>query len=143
MGDKGFPYPGLELDMKLKRINPPRKFEVGFDNKFYMKDCAHIDLDPDEQVTFITQSGSEYDVARKSWGFYATPSLNGRLQKFKLRAVLVKNRMNQFFVMLVEQGEEPDFQAYVDNEPLSIVCWLDNTTDLERLERKMNEDPHG
>jgi len=126
--------------MKITTIDPPRTFEVGFDRKLYMKDCAHIELAPDEQVTLLTESGNEYDVARKTWGFYATPSLNGRLQRFDLRAVLVKNRLSQFFVMLVVRGKEADFQAYVDEEPLQIVCWMDDTVRLEHLERKLKED---
>jgi hypothetical protein len=128
--------------MKLKIIDPPREFEVGFDRKLIMKDCAQIELLPDEQVTLLTESGNEYDLARKSWGFYATPSLNGRLQRFKLRAVLVKNRINQFYVMLVEQGKEADFQAYVDGEPLHIVCWMDTKENLQHLEQRLKEDMH-
>ena len=127
--------------MKLKVIDPPREFEVGFDRKLIMKDCGQIELSPDEQVTFHTELGGEYDVARKSWGFYATPSLNGRLQRYHLRAVLVKNRLSQFYVMLVEQGKEADFEAYVDVEPLQIVCWMDDTVKLEHLEHKLKEDP--
>lgn len=125
--------------MKITPIDPPRAFEVGFDRKLLMKDCAHIELSPDEQVTLLTESGNEYDVARKSWGFYATPSLNGRLQRFNLRAVLVKNRLRQFFVMLVERGREADFQAYADAEPLQIVCWMDETAKLEHLENRLKE----
>jgi hypothetical protein len=123
--------------MKLNRNDPPREFEVGFDHKFIMKDCAKIELSPDEQVTMLTESGNEYDVARKSWGFYATPSLNGRLQRFNLRAVLVKNRNDQFFLMLVEKGKEQDFQDYVVGEPLQIVCWMDTTENLLNLETKL------
>ena len=54
-------------------------------------DCGRIALAPDEQVTFTTEAGGEYDVTRKSWGFYATPSINGRLKTFGLRAALVRN----------------------------------------------------
>ena len=90
--------------MKFFRNDPPRIYEAGFDVKVLISDCGKIELEPDEQVTFITPSGGEYDVARKSWGFYATPSLNGRLQGFGLKAVLVKNRINRYFIFLVEKG---------------------------------------
>jgi hypothetical protein len=99
-------------------------------------------LSPDEQVTFLTESANEYDLARKSWGFYATPSLNGRLKKFNLRAVLVKNRLNQFFIMLVEQGKEADFHAYVEGEPLQIIYWMDTTEKLQYLEDRLKGDIH-
>jgi hypothetical protein len=73
-------------------------------------------------------------VARKVWGFYATPSLNGRLQRFGLRGVLVKNRLNQYFVLLVERGHETAFGRYVADERLTVVSWLDENEVLERLE---------
>lgn len=125
--------------MKLTPINPPRTFEVGFGKIIQLKDCAHIELEADEQVTFKTPAGAEYDVARKNWGFYATPSLNGRLERFNLRGVLVKNRINQFFVMLVERGREPEFEEYLGIESLIVVCWMDDTSRLEHLERKLKE----
>jgi len=123
--------------MKIKLNEPPRVFEVGFGETIRIKDCAHLELEPDEQVTFTTPAGGEYDVARKSWGFYATPSLNARLAQFGLRAVLIKNRLNRYFVMLVETGQEDLFQRYLDIEGLDIVVWLDTTAALEELERKL------
>ncbi len=125
--------------MKLTPIKPPRTFSVGFGKIIQLKDCAHIELEADEQVTFTTESGAEYDVARKNWGFYATPSLNGRLERFNLRGVLVKNRINQFFVMLVERGHEPEFEEYLRVESLNVICWMDETSKLEHLERKLKE----
>lgn len=120
--------------MKIKQVDPPREFEVGFDTKGIIKDCAHIALEADEQITLTTARGAEYDVTRKSWGFYATPSVNGRLARFGLRAVLVKNRLARYFVLLVERGCEGDFNEYVASEPLQIVCWLDSSEALAALE---------
>ena len=74
--------------MRLDRKDPPRTFVVGDNIK--ISDCGMIALRPDEQVTFVTEAGAEYDVVRKDWGFYATPSLNGRLLQFGLRAVLIQ-----------------------------------------------------
>lgn len=125
--------------MKFNAVVPPRTFEVGLGKIIQLKDCAHIELEPDEQVTFITESGAEYDVARKSWGFYATPSLNGRLQKFGLRGVLIKNRIDQYFIMLVENGQESDFEQYLADESLRVVCWLDDASALENLERRLSD----
>lgn len=125
--------------MKFTPISPPRVFEVGLGKIIQLKDCAHVELEPDEQLTFRTESGAEYDVARKEWGFYATPSLNGRLQRFGLRGVLVKNRLNQYFVMLVEGGYELAFEQYLEIESLKIVCWLDDNAVLEHLEQKLKD----
>jgi hypothetical protein len=127
----------LELELNYTVVEPPRVFEVGRGEPIKLKDCAHIRLEADEQVTFETATGAEYDVTRKVWGFYATPSLNGRLERFALRAVLIKNRMGQFFVLLVERGHEPEFERYLDREELTVVTWLDSTEALSRLEQKL------
>ncbi len=123
--------------MRFEPLQPPREFQVGFDKKGVIRDCGTMRLAPDEQITFKTDDGKEYDVTRKEWGFYAAPSLNGRLADFKLRAVLVKNRIGRFFVLLVECGKEEAFNRYVESEPLSIVAWLDTTENLKRLEAQI------
>jgi hypothetical protein len=112
---------------------PPRRFEVGFGETLEMSDCGRVELEPDEQVTFTTPAGAEYDVARKSWGFYATPSLNARLSGFGLRGVIVRNRIDRYFVLLVERGYEGEFEAYRAIEELDIVAWLDDDEALGRL----------
>jgi hypothetical protein len=120
--------------MKFEPKTPPREFEVGYDVKGIIRDCGAIQLSADEQVTFLTENGGEYDLTRKEWGFYATPSLNGRLAGFDLRAVLVKNRVERYFVLLVERGKEEAFDRYVHQEPLQIVTWLDSLEVLQALE---------
>src|SRR5262245_2324493 len=113
--------------MKFEPRVPPRSFTVGNTVKFEMHDCGNLRLAPDEQVTLITESGAEFDVARKDWGFYATPSLNARMVQFGLRGVLVKNRgTGRFFVLVVERGREPAFDAYCGQENLGVVAWLDS-----------------
>ncbi len=124
--------------MKFDPKQPPRIFKVGNSIQFDMKDCGNIALDPDEQLTFVTESGGEYDIARKDWGFYATPSLNGRLEQFGLRAVLIRNRgTGRYFLLLVESGKEALFDAYCDQENLAIVAWLDSTAACESLREKL------
>ena len=120
--------------MKIDLKNPPRSYEVGRTVKLQMKDCGTVRLEPDEQLTFTTEAGAEYDLARKDWGFYATPSLNGRLQQFGLRAVLVKNMIGRFFVLLVESGKESVFDQYVAVEELRVIAWLDNAENLALVE---------
>jgi hypothetical protein len=121
--------------MKIHSHEPPREFEVGHATKAVIRDCARIALEPDEQITLTTASGAEYDVARKAWGFYATPSINGRLANFGLRTVLVKNPAGRFYVLLVEQGCEAQFDSYAAHEQFVICGWLDDPRVLERFER--------
>lgn len=127
--------------MKFEPKTPPREFEVGYDVKGIIRDCGSMRLAPDEQVTFLTEEGGEYDLTRKEWGFYATPSLNGRLAGFNLRAVLVKNRVDRFFVLLVERGKEEAFDRYVRSEPLKIITWLDTQDALQTLEAALERRP--
>lgn len=114
--------------MKFTPIDPPRKFCVGGGGAITLKDCGRLELQPDEQVTFVTETGAEYDVTRKTWGFYATPSMNGRLVRFGLRAVLVKSSDGKLFVMLVERGKEPEFERYLAREGQIVVQWFDTGT---------------
>ena len=85
MGYTQISHSNLEMEvMKFTPKNPPREFEVGFDKKGIIRDCGVLVLAADEQVTLTTEQGGEYDVTRKSWGFYATPSTNGRLSGCEL-----------------------------------------------------------
>ena len=120
--------------MKLKMMEPPRIFTVGKENNIHIRHCADISLEANEQVTLVTPSGTEYDVVRKSWGYYATPSLNGRLRDFCLRAVLVRNKSGRLYLLLVEEGSEAEFQAYLANEQQAIVCWLDSDEEVQKLQ---------
>jgi hypothetical protein len=127
--------------MQFEPRDPPRRFLVGNATPFEMKDCGSIRLGNDEQVTFVTGNGAEYDVARKDWGFYATPSLNGRLEQFGLRGVLVRNRVTgRYFVLLVEHSKENSFERYLARENLRIVHWLDSSAACEALDRRVSED---
>ena len=111
--------------MQFKKQNPSRNFKVGLNQSITIKDCGSIRLENDEQVTFLTSKSAEYDVARKSWGFYATPSINGRLKDFGLRTALVKNKFDKYYIMIVEKGFEEDFFQYLKEESNEIVTWLD------------------
>jgi hypothetical protein len=126
--------------MRFDAKDPPRTFLVGNTEKFEMKDCGTLRLAPDEQVTLVTESGAEYDVARKDWGFYATPSLNGRLEGFGLRTVLIQNRGTmRYFVLLVERGREDVFERYLKVENLRIVHWLDSSEACAALDEKVSQ----
>ena len=119
--------------MKLNICEKPRKFCVGKDKNIIISDYGKIRLLPDEMVTFINKGGKNYDIVAKNWGFYATPSLNGRLKAEGFRTALIKNLNNKFFIWLVEIGKEDLFEKYLKNEQQYIVCWLDNENHLSRI----------
>ena len=89
-----------------------------------MSDCGRVELKPNEQLTFVTET-TEYDVARKSWGYYGTPSTNGRLRNHNLRTALVANAADRIYVMLVEAGREADFYEYLRHDDQRVLIWLD------------------
>ena len=119
--------------MKWRPNAPPRTFATGRGEPITISDVAHLELDPDEQITFTTPAGGEYDVTRKNWGFYATPSLNGRLLNYNLRAVIARGPAAKYYVFLVERGREAEFEIYLAAEQNEIVRWLDNDDDLRAL----------
>lgn len=119
--------------MRFSPKEPPRRFEAGTDTKVTLSHCGDMHLGPDELISFVTDSGHEYDITRKEWGFYATPSLNHRLLQHNLHAVLARNGTNQFFLLLVENGKEAAFEAYLAAQHMTVVYWMDNTEQLERL----------
>lgn len=123
--------------MRFTPTLPPREFPVGRCQKILLKDCGRMEMEPDEQITFTTPTGAEYDVARKSWGFYATPSMNGRLTQFGLRGVLVKSPKGKYYLWLVERGKEMEFQQYLAQEKHRLIAWLDSDAALETLEKRM------
>ena len=118
--------------MRVQAIEPPRRFVVGKTN-VSICDCAHIELEADEQVTFKTARGGELDVTRKLWGFYATPSLDARLPRFGLRPALVRNHLGRHFVLLCESDFEEQFGSYLVDEELTLVVWLDDQDALQRI----------
>ncbi|MBN1343214.1 MAG: hypothetical protein JXQ73_11075 [Phycisphaerae bacterium] len=111
--------------MRFVPKDPPRTFRVGRDQSIELSDCGRVYLAPDELLTFETPSGREHDFAAKSWGFYATPSVNGRLKDQGFKTALVRNRQGRIFVMVVEQDRMPDFEAYCRSEQQDVLEWLD------------------
>ena len=110
--------------MKIKKINPPRKFQVGIKSQITIFDCGSISLPFDHQVTFITENKGEYDVTRKEWGFYATPSINGRLKDFGFATALVKNVFGKNYIMIVEKKMIKKFYKYLKDDNLEVETWL-------------------
>jgi hypothetical protein len=112
--------------MKINLKHPGRCYIVGKNDQVIITDCGTIELVPDEQVTFVSHEGAEYDLVAKDFGYYATPSTNGRLASFGLKTVLVKNSIGRVFVLLVHTTKLAEFLKYVDIEGLEILGWLDD-----------------
>ncbi len=111
--------------MRFERTDPMRVFQVGLDQQISISDCGRVYLEPDEQVTFVTRAGKEHDFVAKNWGFYATPSINGRLADQGFKTALVKNSFGKYYIMVVDPDKMADFNAYLKIERHEIAEWLD------------------
>ena len=111
--------------MKFNEKSPPREFVAGEVMKVVIKDCGEMILSPNDQITFKTEAEGEYDVVRKSWGFYATPSMNGRLSAFGFKSALVKNSQGRYYIMLVEEDKMDDFFHYIEGDKQTVIEWFD------------------
>jgi hypothetical protein len=111
--------------MKFTPNQPPRVFHVGEGGAIAISDMGDIVLAPNEQVTFVTEGGARYDFARKDWGYYATPSINGRLKNEGFKTALVQNGQGRIYVMAVEVARISMFKEYCRVEKQTILSWLD------------------
>jgi hypothetical protein len=107
--------------MKMKIKKKPRLFTV---NNIEIRDCGKIKLDKNELISFVTKSGKEYDFVAKEWGFYVTPSINGRLKKEGFKVAIVKNKNEKIFIMAVEKNKIKLFKKYCSDEQQSVIQWL-------------------
>lgn len=118
--------------MKVVKTEPPRKFEAGTQEVLVkQKECGRIWLEDNELVTFITKSGKEHDVVGKSWGFFATQSINKRLKEHGFRTALIVNQWNRHYVVLVDTEEMEAFWAYLEKEGYTFGHWMDEVMQIK------------
>ncbi len=114
--------------MEFQAKSPPRAFRVGSAGTVTLKDCGSVHLEPDEQVTFRSDGpvATAFDVTRKSWGYYASNSLNGTLPRQGLRPALCRNHsMGLLYMLFVEIGQEADYRRYLSDEGMEHLTWMD------------------
>jgi hypothetical protein len=132
--------------MRVERVEPPREYEVGRRGA-RLHHVADAWLEPDEVLTLRTDSGTEVDLTRKSWGYYGSPSLNGRLREHGLRAALAVgvprdgDESNRMYLLLVEEGREADFEAYLEAEDMRVAAWLDSDEAVSEAARRLAAKP--
>ena len=113
--------------MKLNIKKHPREFKPSKVHDIVIKDYGTILLEKNEQVTFITKGKKEYDLVKKEWGFYATPSVNDRLKKEGFKTAYVKNKNGQRYIMLVDINKSKVFMKYLNDTKQTIIKWLDES----------------
>lgn len=111
--------------MKFTHIEPPRSFKVGHSGQeISLSHVADLELGHNEQVTLKTPKGRELDIVRKNWGYYVTPSLNGRLKSFGWRSALVASG-DRRFVLLAAEDQLEEFHSYLKAQDMKVIAWLD------------------
>jgi hypothetical protein len=113
------------INMKIDTNDKPRNFFVGRDIVTTISHEADIYLQPNEQVTFITENGAEFDFVRKDWGYYATPSMNKRLKEFGFVTALVQNEAGNVYIFAVESVRMESFEKYCREHKQTVIMWLD------------------
>ncbi len=113
--------------MRIEQKEEPRRFNVGKNKKIVLSDWGRIFAGDDELLTFVTPKGKEYDICAKTWGFYATPSMNGRLKAQGFKSCLVKGDDKKLFVMVVDDSPDKleEFRSYCSTEKMEIIRWFD------------------
>lgn len=114
--------------VRFDKKSPPRMFNVGVNGSITISDCGRFYLDPDEQITFVTSTNKEYDFAAKSWGFYASPSINRRLAGFGFKTALVSNARGAIYLMVVDEMKIEEFNNYCEKENQVVLEWLSDRT---------------
>lgn len=111
--------------MKFTPRKPPRTYRPLANSDLEIAHVADLELATNEQVTLLSGDHAEWDILRKDWGFYATPSLNRRLVSFGLRSALCRNAAGARFLMLVNRDGLDRFRDYCTKHGLEITEWLD------------------
>ena len=76
-------------------------------------------------LSFVNSEGKEYDIVAKEWGFYATPSINGRLINQGYKTALVKNSYGKYYIMVVDIDKLRIFKNYLTKDNQTLIEWLD------------------
>ena len=102
-----------------------RKFKPFANSKIVIKDCGKIFLNNDELVTFSDKNKKKfnYDITKKNWGYYATPSINKRLKNNNFESFIVLNKFKDFFIMIVYKNKKKIFLDYLKKNRLKIIQW--------------------
>lgn len=110
----------------MKVIKNNRKFKVGKRNSIVITDAGSVYLKNDELVTF-KDGKKEFDIGKKNWGYYGTPTLNKRLPNFGYSAALIRHKVfDTYAVLIVDKKKKKTFLNYLKKEDMRVICWLNN-----------------
>ena len=108
--------------MQIKKIIPKRKYTCG--KNVHLEHVADIVLGDNEVVTFKQDNNKEYDIVRKEWGYYATPSINKRLKRNGYKAAFMENKYGDNFIVIVEVNKIRLWENYNKEEEQTFIKWI-------------------
>ena len=102
-----------------------RKFRPSKKSGVIITEKAKIYLKHNEQITLIDNNKNQYDIVKKSWGYYSTPSINKRLKNNNHIVCIVKNIENKtFFLFSVNIKKKIEFNKYLNKNKIKVIKWL-------------------
>ena len=120
------------LSKKIRKFNTKSKLNIE------LSLIKKINLKKDQQITFVEHSKGkikEYDVVKKDWGYYATPSINKRLKKFRNhgmeRIISTKKKFHWKYSI-----KEPSFNFRLSEINCALACSQLNKISFLLKERK-------
>jgi len=103
--------------MKIKKKD--RSWKVGEKKTINITEKIKIELDDNEQASFVEKNGNySYEVCKKNWGYYLSPSINKRMKDYNHKIYLTKDESNKIFIMAVKSKKIQSFILYCKSENL-------------------------
>tara|TARA_A100000164_G_scaffold375420_1_gene410433 strand:+ start:1296 stop:1673 length:378 start_codon:yes stop_codon:yes gene_type:complete len=121
--------------MKVQKKN--RKFKNKSKLNQQIIESAIITLRNNEQISLsekVGRSKKEYDIVKKNWGYYVTPSINKRLKFFKYECALVRNNKNKFYICMTNKEKKKSFLNYLKKDNQKIIFWF-NENNLKNISK--------
>ena len=103
--------------MILKKIK--RSWTVGNKKDIVITEKLKIKLNDNEQVSFVgKKSKTNYEICKKNWGYYISPSIDKRLKDYGHVVYITKNKDGQVYLMAVDLKKINKFILYCKKEKL-------------------------
>ncbi len=103
--------------MILKKIK--RSWIVGTNKDIVITEKLKIKLNDNEQVSFVgTKKKINYEICKKNWGYYISPSIDKRLKDYGHTVYITKNKNGQVYLMAVDFKKIKRFILYCKKEKL-------------------------
>ena len=109
--------------MIINKVN--RKFKPSSKSRVIITEKAKIYMKHNEQITLIDINKNQYDIVKKSWGYYSTPSINKRLKNNNHKACIVKNiEKKTIFLFSVNIKKKNEFNKYLKKNKIKVIKWF-------------------